>query len=312
MVARFCAFLALVAFSLASDSKPGKEQAGKPNIVFILTDDQDVVLGGLTPMKKAKELIRDQGVFFSNAFVHTPICCPSRSSYLTGNYIHNHGAVNNSLAGNCASQSWIAGPEKKTYAAYAKQAGYQTAYIGKYLNQYGFPTRKGASGPEHIPMGWDRWLGLVGNSKYYNYNVSNQGVSEHHGDDYAKDYFTDLIANTSVEFIHQTTTQHPGKPFLMVAATPAPHGPFTPAPQYQDVYDNYLAPRTPNWNYHDNNKHWLVSSQPQMTDRVTNTSDGIFRHRWETILSIDDLVGNVFQALEKAGVLENTYIVFAR
>ena len=302
----------LFVFSLALVAGCGGERRdSKPNVVFILTDDQDVMLGGLTPMKNAKQMIRDQGVFFSNAFVHTPICCPSRSSYLTGNYIHNHGAINNTLEGNCASESWISGPEKRTYATFAKRAGYQTAYIGKYLNQYGF-SKPGASGVKHIPEGWDRWLGLVGNSLYYNYNVSNQGVNEVHGDDYAKDYFTDLIANTSIEFIHTTAKEHPGAPFLLVAATPAPHYPFTPAPQYSHTYDGHNAPRTPNWNFHDPNRHWLVRSQPQMTEGVTNESDATFRDRWGTILSVDDLVGGVFKALQETGVEENTYVVFAR
>ncbi|KAI1905397.1 hypothetical protein AGOR_G00015760 [Albula goreensis] len=66
------------------------------NIVFILTDDQDVVLGGMTPVKKARSLIGDAGVYFSNSFTVTPLCCPSRSSILTGQYPHNHEVRNNS------------------------------------------------------------------------------------------------------------------------------------------------------------------------------------------------------------------------
>ena len=282
---------------------------GKPNVIFILTDDQDVVLGGLEPMTKAKRLIRDQGVFFSNAFVHTPICCPSRSSYLTGNYIHNHGAVNNSLQGDCSSLAWQSGPEKNAYATYAKKAGYHTAYFGKYLNTY---ANKQAGGVEHVPPGWDEWMGLVGNSKYYNYSVSKNGVEVKHGDDYANDYFTDLIANASVDFIRKAVGENSNSPFLLVAATPAPHAPFTPAPQYAETYAGRKSPRTPNWGVRDESKHWVVREQAEMNDRSANTSDTIFAHRWETILSIDDLVGRVFQTLQDLGVEENTYVIFAR
>ena len=72
----------LLAIALATVHAATAGQA--PNIVFILTDDQDVTLGGLEPMVKLKRLVQEQGVFFDSAFVHTPICCPSRSSYLTG------------------------------------------------------------------------------------------------------------------------------------------------------------------------------------------------------------------------------------
>eukprot|EP00485_Elphidium_margaritaceum_P025151 CAMPEP_0202718666 /NCGR_PEP_ID=MMETSP1385-20130828/124302_1 /ASSEMBLY_ACC=CAM_ASM_000861 /TAXON_ID=933848 /ORGANISM="Elphidium margaritaceum" /LENGTH=75 /DNA_ID=CAMNT_0049381495 /DNA_START=1 /DNA_END=224 /DNA_ORIENTATION=+ len=74
-------------------------------------------------------------------------------------------------------------------AVHLHALGYTTFYSGKYLNQYGIPM---ANGPQHIPPGFDHWYGLIGNSRYYNYSISNNGVLEEHGDDYAKDYYTDL------------------------------------------------------------------------------------------------------------------------
>ena len=133
------------------------------SIIFILTDDQDMALGGLTPMTNLKELVIDQGTLFTNAFVSTPICCPSRSSILTGKYVHNHGARNNSLQGNCAGADWVANNEKATIATALQQLGYKTMFAGKYLNQYGV---EGSPSPvSHVPPGWDSWLGLCGNSK---------------------------------------------------------------------------------------------------------------------------------------------------
>ena len=76
-----------------------------PNIVMFLTDDQDLVLNGLEPMPKTREWFSD-GQIFENAFVSTPVCCPSRSSLLTGRYQHNTKVVNYSVAGNCYGEEW--------------------------------------------------------------------------------------------------------------------------------------------------------------------------------------------------------------
>ena len=63
----------------------------KPNIVVILTDDQDVTMHGVAPMVSAKQLVMERGAEFVNAFATTPICCPSRASILSGRYLHNTG-----------------------------------------------------------------------------------------------------------------------------------------------------------------------------------------------------------------------------
>ena len=114
--------------------------AAKANIFMLLTDDQDVTLGGLdghahdmpfvpgpNPMPKLQKLLTEKGTTFSNAFVHTPICCPSRSSYMTGKYLHNSGTFENDISHGCSNQTWADGPEQRAFAAHAKQAGYHTS-----------------------------------------------------------------------------------------------------------------------------------------------------------------------------------------
>uniref|UniRef100_A0A669D9F4 N-acetylglucosamine-6-sulfatase n=1 Tax=Oreochromis niloticus TaxID=8128 RepID=A0A669D9F4_ORENI len=187
---------------------------------------------------------------FTNAFVASPLCCPSRASILTGKYPHNHHVINNTLDGNCSSKAWQKSEEPHTFPALLKaSAGYQTFFAGKYLNQYGHSE---AGGVEHVPLGWSYWVGLDKNSKYYNYTLSVNGKAQKHGADYSKDYLTDLL-----------------------------------------------------------DKHWLIrQAKTPMSNSSIQFLDDAFRGRWQTLLSVDDLVEKIVKRLEVRGELNNTYIFF--
>ena len=96
----------------------------KPNIILILADDLDIALGSPNIMKRTQRLLKEGGTEFVNTFVTSSICCPSRSSILTGKYSHNHKI--NSNAGECAAYSWQAGPERFSYGKLLQDAGYTT------------------------------------------------------------------------------------------------------------------------------------------------------------------------------------------
>ncbi|CAJ1070023.1 N-acetylglucosamine-6-sulfatase-like [Xyrichtys novacula] len=275
------------------------------NIILILADDQDVELGGMTPMKKTKALIGDAGATFVNAFTVTPLCCPSRSSILTGQYPHNHEVRNNSLSGNCSSSLWQKGPESEAFPIYLNKQKYQTFFAGKYLNQYG---KKDGGDVSHVPPGWDQWHALVGNSQYYNYTLSVNGKEEKHGDSYEKDYFTDLITNRSLHFLDDRSPQHP---FFLMLSPPAPHSPWTAAPQYQKEFNTVKAPRDGSFDKPGKDKHWLLR-QPvnPMPNSSLNFLDDAFRKRWQTLLSVDDMVETLLKKLESIKELNNTYIFY--
>ncbi|XP_033106492.1 N-acetylglucosamine-6-sulfatase-like isoform X2 [Anneissia japonica] len=286
-------------------TSPGSCQNKPPNIVLILTDDQDVTMDAMTPMEKTLKLIGDNGVTFSNMFTSSPLCCPSRSSILTGKYVHNHGSVNNSLEGNCSSKSWQQGPEKSTFATYLKSQGYVTFMAGKYLNRYGEPA---AGGVEHIPPGWDWWIGLVKNSVYYNYTLSVNGTAEAHHDDYEKDYLTDVIKNRSLEFLDKRDSS---KPFFLMASTPACHSPFDSAPQYEEEFKDKNAPRGPSFNKHGGDKHWLIRrAKNPMSNVSLQYVDSTFKKRWRTLLSVDDMVEAIVNSLTEKKLIDNTFIIY--
>lgn len=296
--------LLLVTVCVAAATIVVADNPEKSNIIFVLTDDQDEILGGRTPMVKMKKLLEQEGTVFTNAFVTSPICCPSRSSILSGRYVHNHGAHNNSIEGNCAGQEWLDDHEKKTVAVALKTLGYRTMFAGKYLNQYG--TGNSPSSVNHVPPGWDDWLGLCGNSQYYDYCVSDNGVKIQHGSDYALDYFTDVIANRSFEFLTNTTRDFPESPFFMMLATPASHGPDTAAPQYEDAFPNATSPRTPNFNVWGQGKHWLMRYQVPMDAIQAEETDETLRKRWRTLLSVDDMIETLVSMLDERNILDNT------
>eukprot|EP00948_MAST-09A_sp_MAST-9A-sp1_P002367 g2367.t1 len=298
--------------------------AERSNLVVILTDDQDTLLGGFDPstMPKLHKLLRIEGRQFSHGFANSPVCCPSRSTILTGRYTHNHGARNNSLPGGCASRDWQKTSEADATVVHLAKAGYNSLYAGKYLNNYGFPT---VGGVKYIPPGWTEWYALVGNSRYYNYTVSNNGVAETHGDNYEADYFTDVLKRRAVKFIKEQGLEKKkrrggemgsdkdGRPFFLMVGTPSAHASFTPAPQYEPSLDDQSeAPRTPSFNNIEANigKHKLLRDLPPMDDSIISQTDEIFRKRHSTLRSVDDLVEEVVNALISINELENTYIFF--
>ncbi|KAH8340197.1 hypothetical protein KR067_013244, partial [Drosophila pandora] len=274
-----------------------------PNIVLILTDDQDVELYGMHPMIKTIQKIGLEGAAFYHAYTPTPICCPARASLLTGMYAHNHGTRNNSVSGGCYGTRWRESLEPRTLAMHLQRRGYTTFFAGKYLNQY--------SGLE-TPVGWNSFYGLQGNSRYYNYTLRENKNNVHYEDVYLTDKLRDLTVDF-LESVSQSANKSKAveRPFFAMITPPAAHAPFSPAPRHDGVFNKIKALRTPSFNKPVDDKHWLVRSSRPLQDKTIDTIDSYYRKRWETLLAVDELVEKVVTKLNQTGVFDNTYVIFS-
>src|SRR3954447_20203321 len=177
MVTRLVPLLGLLMLLVlpgAAQARPvGVGKDGRPNILVVMTDDQ--ALTDVAQMPNVKRLLAAQGTSFSNAVDSFPLCCPSRATFITGQYAHNHGVV-----GNFYPYGWYGMKDRgNTLPAWLQKVGYRTALIGKWLNGYGAVDAHG-----EVPKGFDIWRGLLDASAYdyYNFVMNRDGKLKTWGD----------------------------------------------------------------------------------------------------------------------------------
>jgi len=278
--------------------------AARPNILFILTDDQrfDTVdtthsLDGVTPvMPTVMNEIVNKGVRFENSFVTTALCAPSRSSLLAAKYAHTTGVHDNGGS----DGGFVAFNDVSTIPVWLKAAGYHTGLYGKYINGYN------AAAP-YIPPGWDEWHAFK-QVNYFDYTLENNGAEVAYGSA-ETDYSTDVLRDLAVQFIHDA----PGEqPFFLYFAPKAPHAPATPAPRHEGMFSALPPWRPPNYNEADvsDKPAWVQAIAPWGPNRQSN-QDAFDRRQLETLQAVDEAVAALLQALTDIGQIDNTIIIFA-
>jgi arylsulfatase A-like enzyme len=266
-----------------SPPPPTSTQAasGAPNILVILTDDQRAT-GTLGVMPATRQLFERQGTTFTNAFVTTPLCCPSRSSILTGRYAHNTGVHTNEDA--------LRLDQRTTVERYLHDAGYQTAIVGKFLNSWPL---------DRDPPFFDRWAVLDYGYGHTAWNIQGEART-------VDEYSTRFIADTAVQDLRAFETRGGTPWFLYVAAT-APHDPWIPQARYaQAPVPPFREDPAARERDLGDKPEWVRRSPHLPRALITETHDGQLR----TLMSVDDLVARVFGTLRRLGEDRNTLAVF--
>ncbi len=222
--------------------------AARPNIVLILTDDEDVASHRFMP--KTKALVEDQGVAFDNFFVSYAFCCPSRTSILRGQYAHNTQVVGNELPYGGYEKLHQQGLENSTIATWLQAAGYRTALLGKYINRYE---------PElGVPPGWSDWYGGgTDGHQGYDYRLNENGRVVRYGSE-PSDYATDVLAGKAVDVIERSSAA--GQPFFLYVAPFTPHSPAVAARRHLTLFGDAELPRGPAFDEAD------VSDKPSVLE----------------------------------------------
>lgn len=261
-------------------------------------------VGGATPLPKTKRLLVDEGATFTNAFIHVPICNPSRSTTLTGRYFHNLRTTNTSWAAMHVNMDAV---HNRSFGLVFQRAGYATALLGKYVNAM----------PEgYVPRGWSAYLANGGGDYFGPEFVARNAPGIPDGNYAApKDAYTvSVVGNASVAFLERHLSK--SEPVLLYCAPKAVHEPFNPPPWYADHWDpSWPAKpvRGPAWNatFDARRRHAAnVPSQPMITAAAAEVVDGVYRNRWRSLMAVDDLVEALVTTVDARGATDRTYFVF--
>ncbi len=303
MPTRVAALAVLCTLLVAGAPAPtrGAPVATPPTIVLILDDDQRADTIQYMPILQ-RELVA-WGVTFTNAFVTTPLCGPSRASLLRGQYAHNTGVLTNG-GGDLPAEREGRHPggaeafdDRSTLATWLKAAGYRTGLFGKYLNGYMRLTTR-------VPPGWDEWVVFAGG--YFGYPLNDNGVVRRVGSE-PDDYGTDVIARRAVSFIERGGTA----PLFVYLAPFAPHDPATPHPQDAAAFRDLTPWRPPSYNEADvSDKPQWVRRLPSLTAARQVEGDEFRRRQLRSLQAVDRAIGQVIEALRRTGRLENSTILF--
>ena len=270
----------------------------RPNVVVVMADDLDVAtaerVGGLDAFAAG-------GADFSESFVTNSLCCPSRATFLRGQYSGNHGVTTNWAESYGAYPRFVReGHDRSNLVTRLNTAGYDTAMFGKYLNEY-TPVEYGK------PPGWDRFA-FVNDSG----EVWEDGVRKTTGEQFHDDY---SIRRASEYIGGRAGTPAASRPFFMWLPLHSPHAPYEPPPRYRDYYSQFQLPASPGLSERDlsDKPRWVRNEGANSglgTEERRRNIQALERDRLRETEVVSDALQRVGEALSAAGEYRETYVVF--
>lgn len=257
-------------------------QDSRPNFVVIVTDDQRE---GFQVMPQTERLLAGSGVRFESAFATTPLCCPARASIMTGRYSHNTDVHTEADAAKLDQET--------TVQHYLQTAGYHTALFGKYLNSWSV----------HDPLPYfNEWAFFNRSRDAYKdgrWNVDGEVKV-------VEKYSTRYLNHKARKFVAERDTVAPDQPWFMYVAPTAPHRPFI-------IQKKYRKAPVGRWRKNPAIREKDRSDKPNYV-QVQNIPDNVGKKtrkgQFRTLMSVDDLVGDLVRELRRTGQLDNTFIFY--
>ncbi len=270
-------------------------QPARPNFLFIYTDDQR--WDAMSCVQKEEgdkarfpwfqtpnmDRIAAEGVRFRNAFVVNSLCAPSRSTFLTGKYSHENGVANNHTPMPLDSVN---------YATILRDAGYTTAYFGKFHHDH-----------QMERPGFDIIYSFIGQGQYQDCPVNINGtITPTKGwiDDITTDYLIDFLKDRKPD----------AKPFDIVLGFKSPHDPRTPADRAKDRFANETARPVPNLHVKPPFLPDNAIMAHKAEDREHRTRNEAMLDHFRCVSSADDCLGRILQTLDDLKLTENTVVIF--
>ncbi len=305
---------------LVAVSAQAAPQDGRPNILFIMSDDHAAhaigAYGGrlakLDPTPNIDRLARE-GVRLSNCFCTNSICTPSRATIMTGQYSHISG---------CKGFAKGLEPERQTLALEMKTAGYETAMVGKWHLK-------------HEPAAFDYYCVLPGQGSYFNPIFRVRGPQKWPNNTirvarYDSVHSSDAIAEISLKWLKGRKNKR--RPFFLMHHFKAPHDCFENAERYDWLYQDVKIPEPDSlWNraghgpigeplwgtsigprsQRRNMGHHMFVDRDLPDEEYTRTAYQRYLKKFlRTVKGVDDNIGRLLDYLEESGQLENTVIVY--
>ncbi len=301
-------FVAASAGALGFNYCSTPSRSRRPNVLFVMTDDQAVgqmsCEGGSVIETPNMDRLAREGVRFENCFCNNSLCAPGRATVLTGAFSHVNGIRGNSEARGAAE---VMDPNLATYPRALQEAGYRTAMIGKWH----LP---------HHPRGFDYWNILPGQGLYFDPDFIEMGERKKY-----EGYCTDITTDLALDWLKQQAT---ADPFCLVYQHKAPHRPFTPPPRLSEMRAGLRVPKPAT--YDDDYSTRRVAkeardmkfelslagdyedlpgdlSEPEKKDWIFERFVG---DHYASLYAVDENLGRVLEYLDESGLAEDTLILY--